>query len=65
MATDPRVTFETLNHEEGIRLFDARSNALLGVSGSEFLRMYRAGYEWPEEMADAVDELAMLIPFFE
>lgn len=61
LSTESAV--EEVTAEEGARLFDARARELLGMSGSEFVAAYEGGQSWPDDQADAVAELTMLLPF--
>jgi len=61
--TAAEVTVEEVSAQEGARLFDARARQLLGMSGPDFIAAYEGGHAWPEEQADAVTELTMLLPF--
>lgn len=61
--TAAEVTVEEVSAEEGARLFDDRARELLGMSGDAFIAAYEAGQEWPDDQADAVTELSLLLPF--
>lgn len=62
-VTDQIGAIESLAEEEIVRMFDARSDALLGMSGMKFLRIWRAGPRGLKEAADSVDGQMTLILF--
>ncbi|MEA2585573.1 MAG: hypothetical protein QOF33_3658 [Thermomicrobiales bacterium] len=49
-----------VSREEGIAILDRQARKYLGMSGEEFVRMYRAG-ELVDDCSD-VTRLSMLIP---
>jgi hypothetical protein len=57
-------SIETMTREEGLRLLDRQSRKFLGISGEEFVRLYREGkIEDPCRLE--VASVAMLFPLAE
>lgn len=57
------VVVEEATPEQARAVFDARCQALLGVSGAVFLERLRSGAPWDDEQEPAVAELALMVPF--
>ena len=57
----PRV--RVLNRQQGLELLDRRAHAELGMSGAEFVRLWRKGKLRRRADRPEVMRVAMLLPF--
>lgn len=61
---DPWAGFHLVSKAEGVAILDRQAHALLGMSGEEFIRKYRAGEIEDPDRSEVV-RVSMLIPMAE